>query len=160
MNGVIVSIHVAPTAEAPMRTVEAVRALPGRGLEGDRYFARTGTYSPKPMPDRDLTLIEAESIEALARDHGITLAPGESRRNLTTRGVALNQLVNREFAVGEVRLRGLRLCDPCSHLERLTQPGVRKALTHRGGLRCQILTAGTIRIGDPVLIGEPTPVSR
>lgn len=154
------SIHVAPAAEAPLQALESVRAVPGRGLEGDRYFTRTGTYSPKPMPDRDLTLIEAETIEALARDHGISLAPGESRRNITTRGVALNHLVDREFTVGEVRLRGLRLCDPCSHLERLTHAGVRKALIHRGGLRCQILSEGTIRVGDRVLVDEPAPAQR
>lgn len=155
MSGVILCIHVAPSGKAPMRSVEAVRAVPGRGLEGDRYFTQTGTYSPKPMPDRDLTLIEAETIEALARDYGITLAAGASRRNLTTRGVALNHLVNREFTVGAVRVRGLRLCDPCGHLEGLTVPGVRKALIHRGGLRCQILTEGTIRVGDAILAGEP-----
>jgi len=155
VGGVVVAIHIAPVAEAPPRAVETVRAVPGRGLEGDRYFARTGTYSPKPMPDRDLTLIEEETLKALARDYGIALAPGESRRNITTSGVALNHLVEREFAVGAVRVRGLRLCDPCGHLERLSQPGVRKALTHRGGLRCQILTEGTIRVGDPIDVSEP-----
>ncbi|MBI3975527.1 MAG: MOSC domain-containing protein [Armatimonadetes bacterium] len=143
-----------------MRAVEAVLAVPGRGLEGDRYFAQAGTFSPKPAPDRDVTVIEVEAIEALARDHGITLAPGESRRNILTRGVALNHLVNREFRVGAVTLRGLRLCDPCSHLERLTRPGVRKALIHRGGLRCQILGEGTIRVGDPVEVAELAPVRR
>lgn len=160
MSGVVVSIHVAPVAEAPLHPLQSVRAVPGRGLEGDRYFTQTGTYSPKPMPDRDLTLIEAETIEALARDHDISLAPGESRRNITTRGVALNHLVDREFTVGEVRLRGLRLCDPCGHLERLTHPGVRKALINRGGLRCQILTEGTIRVGDRVLVDQAGPVDQ
>ncbi|HEV8338124.1 MAG TPA: MOSC domain-containing protein [bacterium] len=155
MNGLVVAIHIAPVAEAAPQAVESVRAVPGRGLEGDRYFARAGTYSPKPMPDRDLTLIEEETLEALARDYGIALSPGESRRNITTRGIALNHLVEREFAVGEVRVRGLRLCDPCGHLERLSQPGVRQALIHRGGLRCQILTEGTIRVGDPIDVGEP-----
>lgn len=155
MSGIVVSIHIAPVAEAALKAVESVRAVPGRGLEGDRYFTRRGTYSPKPMPDRDLTLIEEETLEALARDDGIALAPGESRRNITTRGVALNHLVQREFIVGEVRVRGLRLCDPCGHLERLSQPGVRKALIHRGGLRCQILTEGMIRVGDVIEVGEP-----
>lgn len=160
MSGVVVSIHIAPAAEAPMRAVEAVLAVPGRGLEGDRYFAQAGTFSPKPAPDRDVTLIEIEAIEALARDYGISLAPGESRRNILTRSVALNHLVNREFRVGAVTLRGVRLCDPCSHLERLTRPGVRKALIHRGGLRCQILSEGTIRVGDPIEVAELTPVRR
>ncbi len=142
-----------------MKAVEAVRAVPGRGLEGDRYWSATGTYSYKPSPDRDVTLIELEAIEALERDYGIVLPPGESRRNIVTRGVALNHLVNREFTVGEVTLRGLRLCDPCGHLERLAQPGVRQGLIHRGGLRAQILGAGMIRVGDPIRIPDAVPIA-
>ncbi len=150
MRGVVVSIHIASAAAAPMRSIGEVRAVPGRGLEGDRYGSRAGTYSHKPGPDRDVTLIEIEAIEALTRDNGVELDPGDSRRNIVTRGVPLNHLVNREFRVGEITLRGLRLCDPCSHLERLTQRGVLRGLVHRGGLRAQILTEGTIRVGDPV----------
>lgn len=150
MRGVVVSIHIASAAAAPMRSVGEVRAVPGQGLEGDRYGSRAGTYSHKPGPDRDVTLIEIEAIEALTRDYGIALDAKDSRRNIATRGVPLNHLVNREFRVGEITLRGLRLCDPCSHLERLTQRGVLRGLVHRGGLRAQILTEGTIRVGDPV----------
>lgn len=158
VHGFVVSIHIAPVAAAPMKAVEAVRAIPGRGLEGDRYWSATGTYSQKPAPDRDVTLIELEAIEALERDYGIVLAPGESRRNIATRGVALNHLVNRDFTVGEVTLRGLRLCDPCGHLERLAQPGVKQALIHRGGLRAQILDEGLIRVGDPIRILDAVPL--
>ena len=149
MRGVVVSIHIASAAAAPMLSVGEVRAMPGQGLEVDRYGSRAGTYSHKPGPDRDVTLIEIEAIEALTRD-GVELDPGDSRRNIVTRGVPLNHLVNREFRVGEITLRGLRLCDPCSHLERLTRRGVLRGLVHRGGLRAQILTGGTIRVGDSV----------
>jgi MOSC domain-containing protein YiiM len=148
----VVSIHIAPAAQAPLTPVETVRAVPGRGLEGDRYFHAAGTYSDRPSLDRDVTLIEAEAIEALQRDYGLVLAPGESRRNITTRGVALNHLVNQDFLVGAVLLRGLRLCDPCRHLERLTQPGVLRALIHRGGLRAHIVREGIIRVGDPIVL--------
>ena len=149
-KGTIVSIHIAPSAAGPMVSVEQVRAVVGRGLEGDRYFAQAGTYSKTPRPDREVTLIEVEAIEALAREYKIALEPGGARRNIVTRGVPLNHLVGREFRVGEVTLRGLRLCEPCAHLERLSHPGIREALIHRGGLRAQILTDGTIRVGDPV----------
>lgn len=149
-KGTIVSIHIAPSAAGPMVSVEQVRAVVGRGLEGDRYFAQAGTYSKKPRPDREVTLIEVEAIEALAREYKIALEPGGARRNIVTRGVPLNHLVGREFRVGEVTLRGLRLCEPCAHLERLSHPGIREALIHRGGLRAQILTDSTIRVGDPV----------
>ncbi|RMF92896.1 MAG: MOSC domain-containing protein [Nitrospinota bacterium] len=149
-TGTVVSIHLATTASGPMTAVQEVRAVAGKGLEGDRYFKQTGTYSHKHGPDREVTLIEMEAIEALQRDYGITLDPGNSRRNIVTKGVALNHLVGQEFRVGEVTLRGIRLCEPCGHLEELTQKGVMQALVHRGGLRAQILTDGTIRVGDTI----------
>ena len=149
-KGMIVSIHIAPSAAGPMVSVEQVRAVAGQGLEGDRYFNRTGTYSKKSAPDREVTLIEVEAIEALAREYKIALEPGAARRNIVTRGVPLNHVVGRKFRVGEVTLLGVRLCEPCSHLERLSHPGVREALIHRGGLRAQILTDGTIRVGDSI----------
>lgn len=133
-----------------MVSVEQVRAVAGQGLEGDRYFTQTGTYSKKPRPDREVTLIEIEAIEALKRDHGIELDPGASRRNIVTRGVPLNHLVGRKFRVGQATLLGQRLCEPCAHLEGLSTKGVMRGLIHRGGLRAQILTGGTIRVGDPV----------
>ncbi len=154
-RGVVVSIHLAPAAGEPAVPVDEVRAVPGKGLEGDRYFKRTGTYSEKPGPGgappaREVTLIEIEAIEALNRESGIKLDPGDGRRNIVTRGVALNHLVEREFRVGDVTLRGVRLCEPCAHLESLTQPGVLRGLVHRGGLRAQILGGGTMHVGDPI----------
>ena len=149
-NGMLISIHIAPAARAPMQSVADVRALPGIGLQGDRYSNGIGTFSKPGSPDREVTLIEIEALEALARDYGLELKPEESRRNLVTRGVALNHLVGREFKVGEVTLRGLRLCEPCDHLESLAEKKVRRGLLHRGGLRSQILTGGTIRAGDRI----------
>ncbi|MBI4011650.1 MAG: MOSC domain-containing protein [Candidatus Rokubacteria bacterium] len=158
-DGRVVSVHIARDASAPMETVAEARAVPGRGLEGDRYFAGRGHYSAKPsVGGREITLIEIETIEALldgvvnaeGQRLGIKLAPADARRNIVTSGVPLNHLVGREFSVGEVRLRGTRLCEPCKYLEGLTQPGVLGGLVHRGGLRAQILTAGTIRPGDAI----------
>jgi MOSC domain-containing protein YiiM len=146
----VVAINIAAEGAKPLTSVKQVRAVPGRGLEGDRYFKQTGTYSNKPGPDREVTLIESEAIEALKRDHQIELESRESRRNIVTQGVALNHLVGREFKVGQATLRGLRLCEPCSHLEGLTQKGVLSGLIHRGGLRAQVLTEGLIRVGDAV----------
>ena len=149
-KGTVVSIHVASDAEGRMVEVKETRAVPGKGLDGDRYFSGKGTYSVKPGPDREVTLIEAEALEALRRDYGVSLEPGQSRRNITTRGVPLNFLVGKEFTVGSVSLLGIRLCEPCGHLEGLTREGTRAGLVHRGGLRAQILTGGVIRAGDPV----------
>jgi MOSC domain-containing protein YiiM len=134
----VMSIHVARAAGAPVVALPEARAVHGRGLEGDRHSAR------------DVTLIEVEAIEALARDYGVTLDPGAARRNLVTRGVALNHLVGREFRVGEVVLRGRGLAEPCARLVRLSGARVRAGLVGRGGLRAAVLRGGTIRVGDPV----------
>ena len=146
--GKVIAIHSAPAAGARMESLESVRAVAGRGLEGDRYFRRTGTYSRKEGPDRQITLIETEALEALERDYGMTLDASETRRNVATRDVALNHLVGRTFRVGEVTVRGLRLCEPCGHMERLCGQRVRPGLVHRGGLRAEIVTDGVIRVGD------------
>jgi MOSC domain-containing protein YiiM len=134
-----------------MRSVDRVRAIPGKGLEGDRYFEASGTYSDPPGPDREITLIESEAIDAMARDNAITIPAGSARRNVVTRGAPLNHLVGREFDIGPVRLLGIRLCEPCSHLESLTRKGLVAGLVHRGGLRAQILTEGDIRVGDSIV---------
>ena len=150
-EGCVESIHIATTAEATMRGVAEIRAIAGVGLEGDRYATRTGSFSAKPKPGRQITLVEAEAIEALERELGLKLAPGETRRNLVTRGVALNHLVGREFQVGAVRLRGHELCEPCGDLARMTgKPQILPGLVHRGGLRAEILEGDMIRVGDPI----------
>ncbi|HEV3234238.1 MAG TPA: MOSC domain-containing protein [Candidatus Dormibacteraeota bacterium] len=148
-SGKVEAIHVADGRESPMRAVESVEAVAGRGLDGDRYYDVAATSDP-PRPDRQVTLVEAEALEGLRRDYGIDLPLGDSRRNITTRGVALNHLVDREFMVGGARLRGVKLCEPCEHLERLTGLTLRPGLKHRGGLRCEILAGGTLRVGDLV----------
>ena len=149
-HGVVISIHIAPSAGETTTLVYEIRAVPGRGLEGDRYFKQVGTYSNKPGPDREVTLIEIEVLHALEAERGIHLKPEQCRRNIITSGISLRDLVGREFRVGEVTLKGIRPCEPCAHLESLTVPGVLEALVHRGGLRAQILTEGVIRIGDVI----------
>jgi MOSC domain-containing protein YiiM len=149
-KGTVVSIHIAPAASEPTQSINEARVVMGKGLEGDRYFHGRGTWSPTPGTGRHITLIESEALEALKRESGMDLAPGASRRNLVTRGVPLNHLVNRNFRVGQVVLRGMRLCEPCKHLEELSQPGVNSALLHRGGLRAEVIQEGIIRVGDSV----------
>jgi MOSC domain-containing protein YiiM len=149
-KGEVVSIFIAPEEGAPTVEVTEVRAVEGAGLEGDRYFMKAGKMSKGNKPEREVTLIESEAIEAVTRDYNIDFGLGDSRRNIVTRGVPLNHLVGREFIVGETRLRGIKLCDPCAYLESLTAEGVRKGLAHRGGLNAQILSGGVIRPGDEV----------
>ena len=145
-------IYIAAAAEAQTRPVESVRAVPGHGLQGDRYFGGEGTFSEERKPGQDLTLIEAEAIAAMAAEDGVELPAGDARRNVVTRGIGLNDLVGRRFTVGEVECVGNRLCDPCSHLEKITKPGVLKGLVNRGGLRADIVRGGELRVGDPVQV--------
>ena len=134
-----------------MVSVHEAKAIAGKGLEGDRYLSERGKFSDKPGPARQLTLIELESIEALQREDSVELSPLESRRNIVTRGVPLNHLVNKRFRLGEaVIARGVKLCEPCEYLEEVTQKKVISALTHRGGLRAEILEGGIVRVGDQI----------
>jgi MOSC domain-containing protein YiiM len=138
-----------------MVSTRSVRAVPGKGLEGDRYFLGAGTFSPKPQKaDFEITLIEQENIAAFAGDSGLAFTAAHARRNVVTRGIRLNDLVGREFYAGEVRIRGMRLCEPCNHLAKNSFPEALKGLAHRGGLRAQILSKGEIRVGDQVKVTE------
>ncbi|WP_439026780.1 MOSC domain-containing protein [Haloarchaeobius sp. DT45] len=148
MTGTVESIHIARESGEPVESVESVDAVAGAGLRGDRYFDESGTFSDGTP--RGITLIEAEALEAAERDHDFTLEPGEHRRNVTTRGVALNHLVDAEFRVGEAVCRGVELCEPCSYLESLTKEGAVSSLVHRGGLRAEIVETGTLAVGDAV----------
>ncbi len=150
-TGSVVAMYITPAAGERPQAVAAVQAVAGQGLEGDRYYAGTGSYSDRFGPDREVTLIESEALEALQQEHGIRLDPSESRRNILTRNIALNPLVGRVFRVGAVTLRGIRLCDPCLYLENLTQPGVLRGLVHRAGLRAQIVQGGPIQVGDTIV---------
>ena len=149
--GTVVSINIARVASGPMEQLAEVKAVAGRGLEGDRYFNKEGSFSETPGSGREVTLIESEQIELVEREHGIRLTPGDSRRNITTRGISLNDLVDKELRVGAVVLRGTRLCEPCEYLQgKIGQDGALKALMHRAGLRCDIVSGGTIHVGDEI----------
>jgi MOSC domain-containing protein YiiM len=151
--GVVESIHIAPASGAPVRAVDAVRAIAGVGLEGDRYADGCGHYQDARV-SRELTLIQAETLEALTRDHGIDFAAGETRRNVTSRGISLNELVGRRFWVGDVLCQGTRLCEPRQYLSDLTGKPLLRALVHRGGLRADILHGGFFRQGDPIRVAD------
>jgi MOSC domain-containing protein YiiM len=135
------AIHLGEVESPRLRAVDSVRVFAGKGLEGDgRYFFEDGAE-----PGRALTLVEAENVEAVG------LAPGETRRQVTTRGVRLNDLVGKRFRVGEVECYGVELCEPCTHLQSMTRPGIIKELAHRAGINADILTDGTISVGDPIV---------
>jgi MOSC domain-containing protein YiiM len=161
-RGVLLNIHIAPAASYEMEELAEARCVAGRGIEGDRYFRGTGTYSPKPDV-REVTLIEQEALDALDRNDPplqsgpLRLAPGDHRRNLTVRGVPLNHLVGRRFRVGDVILRGGRLNFPCKYLEELLGLPVYLPLYNRSGLNCGIEAGGVIRPGDAIELLDAKP---
>jgi len=157
-RGRLEHIHIAEQTSAEMEELLEAKLIAGVGIEGDRYATGKGYYSYKPHPDRQVTLIEMETLEALKRDHGLSLAPYESRRNLTTRGVPLNHLVGKYFRVGEVLLYGGRLNVPCDYLDKLLDRPLFNPLLNRSGLNCRIVEGGTLRRGDIIEpAAEPAP---
>jgi MOSC domain-containing protein YiiM len=152
-QGQIVSLYIAPAARQALVSVPEAHAVPDRGLRGDRFFRPS--WAALGRPDKALTLIELESLEAAEAELKVKLTPGDIRRNIVTKGVPLISLLNRDFNVGSVVLRGLRLFEPCMHMEKLAGvPGVCQALLHRSGLKAAILTEGIIRAGDSVSLRE------
>ena len=147
-QGRLQHIYTADTASVAMRALDEARLIAGVGIEGDRYATNKGFYSKSPRPDRQVTLIETEVLEALLRDHEIDLKPSETRRNLVTRGVPLNHLVGKRFRVGAIVLLGARLNVPCKYLEQITGKPVFAPLINRSGLNCEIVEGGVIRAGD------------
>jgi MOSC domain-containing protein YiiM len=162
MNGQLLHIHIAPTASANMKELPEASLVAGRGIEGDRYFLGTGTYSRLHKPDfREVTLFEIEVLEALLRNDPplqsgpIKIAPADHRRNLTVRGIPLSHFVGKRFRVGEVVLFGGRLNFPCRYLEKLLGLPVYLPLYNRSGLNCVIEKGGAIRRGDHIeLLGS------
>jgi MOSC domain-containing protein YiiM len=152
LHGIVEAVAIAEVATGPMRLVEDAQALPGRGLAGDRYAEKAGTFTPPGGAGSgyDLTLIQAEVLDDLLLPGDKRLGYAEARRNVVTRGIDVNSLVGRRFRIGDVECVGQRLCEPCAHLERLTHKGVLRGLIHRGGLRADILSNGTIRPGSVI----------
>ena len=151
-HGRVEAVFLGPAARRLPLDVPRARAVPGRGLEGDRYHDGTGSFSWKGRGGgRDLSLIAAEALEALAAERGIELDGAGSRRNVMTRGVDLDALLGRRFRIGEVTCIGVRPCEPCAHLAALTDPGVLAGLAGRGGLRADVLTGGAIAVGDAIM---------
>jgi MOSC domain-containing protein YiiM len=151
-QGKLLAIAIARQAKGPMEEVPSVEVVVGEGLAGDRYGAGVGAaqLQGRRKPENEVTLIACEAIEAANDEFKFTIEHLETRRNLLTEGVPLNELVGKSFRVGEVVLKGLELCEPCGYLEKRTFPGIKEALKHRGGLRCCVLDGGTIRVGDEV----------
>lgn len=151
-NGLVAHLHITPRAFLPMQGQESIELVAGEGIVGDRYRigVEQGFYSEKPEEGRQVTLFEAEALEAIQRDYKIALLPEEHRRNVTTRGVPLNWLVGQRFRIGPCLVEATRLSIPCRHIEEILGKEVFNPMVHRSGLNCRILEGGTVRLGDAI----------
>ena len=152
-SGSVVALHSCAAAGQPMQAADALTLLAARGIDGDRYMLGTGYYSAKPEEGRQVTLFEAETLDAMERDEGIVLTAAEHRRNVTVAGVPLNHLVAKRLRIGGTLLEATRLSIPCRYIEEVTGKSIFKALVHRSGLNCRILQGGPIHAGDEVTPG-------
>ncbi len=146
------ALYLARAAGAPMISLHEAHLVEGRGIEGDRYYLRTGTHSDDEddEPSYEVTLIEYETIEAIRREKKNDLDAGTPRRNIVTQGFALNHLVHRTFRIGEAILYGVALREPCPNLADETSHSLMISLIHRGGLGARIVHGGIIRVGDVI----------
>ncbi len=150
--GTVLTLHTTKKMAEVMNEALILRCIAGKGIDGDRYMLGTGTYSKKPEPGRQLTIIESEELEALIKI-GLHCTSNQSRRNIISRGISLNNLVGKKIMVGEVKLMVHRLCQPCTYLEKkLKQPGLKDALWDKGGVKCEILTDGNIKPNDKISV--------
>jgi MOSC domain-containing protein YiiM len=152
--GIVEGIYIAPARGEPTESVDQIHVVAGKGIEGDRFYLQSESKDIQSKTDREITLIEIETIDAIYNEDGIKLTPDQTRRNIVTRGISLNDLVGHVFSIGEIKLLGIRLCEPCSYLASRTDPRVLHSMAHRGGLRAKIITDGMIHINDMISISD------
>jgi MOSC domain-containing protein YiiM len=157
-SGSVVSIFIAPDPSGAMVSVPEARAFADRGLEGDRFFRES--WSAANRPDKAVSLIEEEVLELAAKELGVASIADKTRRNIVTGGVPLVELLQREFVIGGVLMRGIRLFEPCGHLEKVSKvPGIFKTLERRSGLKAAILSDGVIRVGNKITLQQGSHIS-
>ena len=153
MSGKIVQLLISKSIESAMQNVNQIILEVGKGIFGDRYYNQEGTFSNKGQiqPDRDVTLIEIEKINALNEANGLNLNAEDFRRNIVVSNCSLNDLVGKEFQIGEVVLKGIRLCEPCQYLaDKLKEEKTLTHMVHKAGLRAQIIKGGSIDLNSQV----------
>jgi MOSC domain-containing protein YiiM len=148
--GRVIAIYISPARGEPTVYVEQAHVVPGMGIQGDRYHKLSESSDIQNKTGRQLTLIENEAIEAICNVNGIPISADQTRRNIVTQGISLNDLVGHEFMIGSIKARGIRLCEPCNYLAKRTDPRILDAMAHRGGLRADILTEGIIHLNDVI----------
>ena len=140
--GKVVAIHIAEKARQAMHEIPVATLVADKGIEGDRYFGR--------KPKLNVTLVQEEFLAEAAEELGVSNRPGMSRRNITVRGVSLNDLIGKRFCIGATELEGVSLCEPCRNMEKHIGSGAIAALSGRCGIRARVVRGGIIRAGDEI----------
>jgi MOSC domain-containing protein YiiM len=154
IQGKVIGIYIAEIRGGDTVAVEQVKVVPGKGIEGDRYFDYMNNPSIDHKPGKEITLIESEMLESMDINDGIKLLPNQTRRNLLTSGISLNDLVGKTFFIGDIKLQGIRLCEPCQYLADRTDQRILTSMVHKGGLRSDILSEGIIHINDDIITAD------
>jgi MOSC domain-containing protein YiiM len=149
-DGKVIGIYITKKHGDPTISVDHAHLIPGKGIKGDRYFEYLENPGRDLKTGRQITLIESEVLETMWQVDGVELLPGQTRRNIVTKGIPLNNLVDCEFTIGEVILRGVRLCEPCQYLADRTDQRILRSMVHKGGLRADIISEGTVHVNDQI----------
>lgn len=154
MDARLEDVFLAAASGEPMERRERVRAVEG-GLAGDRYQAGTGHYN---LDTCEVTLVEREALQRVHEAYGLDLSAGQHRRNLVTSGVAVEDLLEATFRIGDAVLRGTRRRPPCAYLDHVADPpGIASALKERGGICAAVVEPGEMRVGDGLELVEADP---
>lgn len=148
-SGKVIGLFTAEVSGQEMIVHDEIHLIAGVGVEGDRYAKQEGRWSDRPKPEHQLTLIESETLDAIAHETGVILTPRECRRNIVTRGIDLNSLIGRHVRIGRDAIVYLKIHNhPCRYLERLIDKTVMESLLGRSGVNCEIRTGGHVGLGD------------
>ena len=143
----VFKICISPKLNQDMEGIYTVTTIAGKGIVGDRYFSEDNDNN------HQLTLIESENIDFYNKNSDQEISYIDFRRNIITKGIELNALIGKELQIGSTNIKVHKLCEPCLELQnKLQQTNFVKNLTHRGGLRCEILTSGLITVNDDIVL--------
>ena len=143
----VFKIGIAKNNSQEIQEVKKIDLVSGKGIIGDRHFNENND------PYNQLSLIESENIDYYNKEFQLNIPYLNFRRNIVTKGIKLNDLIDKKILIGQIEVKGINLCRPCKHLEQtLEQNNIIKEFLRKGGLRCEILNSGKISINDKITL--------
>ena len=145
----VARMFIATRASAPMQEVDAIEVIARRGLRGDRYCEGCGFWSEKD--ECEITMISQHDLDDIENETGINLDTGAHRRNLVAQNIVMESLIGKRFQIGSAKFAYERPRPPCLHLQKISEPGVVKALAGRSGICIRCFDSGMIKQGDQII---------